>query len=142
VCWWEDDGQDDEDADVVRGGPNGELSLEAARHNYRLAGAADPRWVGNVRFPRPDEKPSRSFESPSELHCFVERVSALLRSEGRHAAADRLQVAGAMGSTGSEWLGEIGHAIRSIERSEVLSSTVQRGFRIILDEIHRVWPEL
>src|SRR4051812_36632099 len=27
VCGWEDDGQDDEDADMVRGGPNGSLSL-------------------------------------------------------------------------------------------------------------------
>ena len=34
-CGWEDDGQDDEDADVVRGGPNGALSLTAAREIYR-----------------------------------------------------------------------------------------------------------
>ncbi|MFF4227749.1 CPCC family cysteine-rich protein [Streptomyces sp. NPDC001820] len=27
VCFWEDDGQDDDDADRVRGGPNGRLSL-------------------------------------------------------------------------------------------------------------------
>jgi hypothetical protein len=26
VCFWEDDGQDDHDADEVRGGPNGSLS--------------------------------------------------------------------------------------------------------------------
>jgi hypothetical protein len=30
VCFWEDDGQDDHDADVVRGGPSYELSLTAA----------------------------------------------------------------------------------------------------------------
>ena len=30
VCFWEDDGQDDHDADVVRGGPNGALSLTQA----------------------------------------------------------------------------------------------------------------
>ena len=35
VCWWEDDGQDDADADVVRGGPNGDLSLTQARKNFR-----------------------------------------------------------------------------------------------------------
>jgi hypothetical protein len=35
VCWWEDDGQDDRDADEVRGGPNGVLSLTQARANYR-----------------------------------------------------------------------------------------------------------
>jgi Cysteine-rich CPCC len=33
-CWFEDDGQDDHDADVVRGGPNGRLSLADARAAY------------------------------------------------------------------------------------------------------------
>jgi hypothetical protein len=33
-CGWYDDGQDDHDSDVVRGGPNGCLSLEAARLRY------------------------------------------------------------------------------------------------------------
>jgi hypothetical protein len=35
LCWWEDDGQGDDDADEVRGGPNGDLSLTAARANFR-----------------------------------------------------------------------------------------------------------
>lgn len=34
VCDWEDDGQDDVDADVVMEGPNGQLSLTAARANF------------------------------------------------------------------------------------------------------------
>ena len=33
VCFWEDDGQNDQDADDVRGGPNGVLSLKQARLN-------------------------------------------------------------------------------------------------------------
>ena len=33
-CGWEDDGQDDHDAQVVRGGPNGRESLEEARTAY------------------------------------------------------------------------------------------------------------
>jgi len=57
VCWWEDDGQDDADADVVRGGPNGDLSLSRARANYRTVGACDPRFVGSVRPPLPHERP-------------------------------------------------------------------------------------
>src|SRR5689334_2039787 len=35
LCWWEDDGQSDLDADQVRGGPNGDQSLTAARANFR-----------------------------------------------------------------------------------------------------------
>jgi hypothetical protein len=34
LCDWEDDGQDDADADEVRGGPNGDLSLTEARQNF------------------------------------------------------------------------------------------------------------
>ncbi|MFE9455891.1 CPCC family cysteine-rich protein [Streptomyces californicus] len=33
-CGWEDDGQDDADAHVVRGGPNGRQSLRQARLEY------------------------------------------------------------------------------------------------------------
>ena len=33
-CGWEDDGQDDHDAHVVRGGPNGPESLLQARERY------------------------------------------------------------------------------------------------------------
>ena len=57
VCFWEDDGQDDADADVVRGGPNGTISLTTARENFRLFGASEPVYVGNVRRPKPEEIP-------------------------------------------------------------------------------------
>lgn len=56
VCFWEDDGQDDADADVVRGGPNGTLSLTEARANYRRLGACEEAMVSCVRPARPDEE--------------------------------------------------------------------------------------
>ncbi len=37
-CGWYDDGQDDHDSAVVRGGPNGCLSLDAARVRYVTEG--------------------------------------------------------------------------------------------------------
>jgi hypothetical protein len=40
---------------VVRGGPNGVLSLTAARANFVACGASDPRFVGRVRAPLPSE---------------------------------------------------------------------------------------
>jgi hypothetical protein len=57
VCFWEDDGQDDHDADVIRGGPNGRLSLSEARQNYQQFGACERRHVANVRPPLPNEMP-------------------------------------------------------------------------------------
>ncbi|WP_026443842.1 CPCC family cysteine-rich protein [Pseudacidobacterium ailaaui] len=55
VCWWQDDGQDDNDADTVRGTVNGELSLTEARKNFQLYGAAHPQFVPHVRTPEPGE---------------------------------------------------------------------------------------
>ena len=55
VCFWEDDGQGDHDADVVRGGPNYDLSLTVARENFTRIGAADPRNLSYVRPPTENE---------------------------------------------------------------------------------------
>lgn len=55
VCFWEDDGQDDHDADVVRGGPNGTLSLTQARANYLQYKNCGDRPSKHVREPREDE---------------------------------------------------------------------------------------
>ena len=41
ICWWEDDGQDNHDADYVRGGPNALMSLTQSRANYLLYGIYD-----------------------------------------------------------------------------------------------------
>jgi hypothetical protein len=56
VCFWEDDGQDDHDAGLVRGGPNGSLSLEAARQNFARFGACEERFKAKVRPPLPEEQ--------------------------------------------------------------------------------------
>ena len=57
VCFWHDDGQDDHDADEVRGGPNYSLSLTAARANFRRIGAAEERVLPFVRPPSESEAP-------------------------------------------------------------------------------------
>lgn len=56
VCFWEDDGQDDHDADLVRGGPNGMRSLTDARRNFREYGASAPAFRAHVRQPTEDER--------------------------------------------------------------------------------------
>ncbi|WP_415005630.1 CPCC family cysteine-rich protein [Aestuariivirga sp.] len=55
VCFWEDDGQDDADADVVGGGPNYNLSLTMARKNFRNFGAVEEALKTHTRPPEPDE---------------------------------------------------------------------------------------
>jgi hypothetical protein len=56
VCWWEDDGQQEDDAAQVRLSVNGELSLAEARHHYVACGASDPRFVPYVRPPQDSEQ--------------------------------------------------------------------------------------
>ena len=51
ICFWEDDGQDDQDADKVRYGPNRSLSLAQARENFATFGACDRGMIKNVRAP-------------------------------------------------------------------------------------------
>jgi hypothetical protein len=56
VCYWEDDVQSDIDIDQVRGGPNGNLSLNQAQADYRKYGAVDPEFIKHVRKPSPEER--------------------------------------------------------------------------------------
>ena len=42
ICWWEDDGQDNYDANIPRGGPNSILSLTRARLNFLQYGIFQP----------------------------------------------------------------------------------------------------
>lgn len=58
VCWWEDDGQDDAQADEVYGGPNHSYSLTHARQNYRAHGHMyDPgQGISVVENPSPERQ--------------------------------------------------------------------------------------
>lgn len=60
VCFWEDDGQDDDDALDVRGGPNGDLSLAEGQLNYRRFGASREQDLLHVRPPLAHERPGPS----------------------------------------------------------------------------------
>lgn len=57
VCFWQDDGQGDDEADEVIGGPNGQLSLAQARANYQDFGAVEKRFRKKVRPPSLGELP-------------------------------------------------------------------------------------
>jgi Cysteine-rich CPCC len=56
VCFWEDDNLQFSDPDYV-GGAN-RISLNRARENFRILGAASREFVGSVRKPLPPEIPT------------------------------------------------------------------------------------
>jgi hypothetical protein len=61
ICWWEDDGQDNQDADEVLGGPNSDLSLSKARKIFFLHGIFDPRRIDLTSQPTEGIKRFRTF---------------------------------------------------------------------------------
>lgn len=61
ICFWEDDGQDNADADEERGRPN-PVSLLEGRANFLRFGASVEHDRAKVRAPRPDEPQLRRFD--------------------------------------------------------------------------------
>ncbi|MEJ2181457.1 MAG: CPCC family cysteine-rich protein [Gammaproteobacteria bacterium] len=55
VCWWEDDGQDDDKVDVAMGGPNYHLSLTQARYNFVKNDISDPTRHDLMKLKHPKE---------------------------------------------------------------------------------------
>lgn len=49
VCYWQDDGQDNETASEVWGGPNKDISLAEARENFKNFQAGHRDWLPHVR---------------------------------------------------------------------------------------------
>lgn len=66
ICFWEDDGQDDPDADGFIGGPN-HLPLTEARVNFLTIGACDPKDKAHVRSPT-DRDINVRFYSKNKLY--------------------------------------------------------------------------
>lgn len=72
VCWWEDDGQDNEHADKETGGPNYGISLTQGRINFIKYGIYDPErkdLIGMKEEPNKYEK-GRTFDIVNG--CLVE----------------------------------------------------------------------
>lgn len=86
ICWWEDDGQDEADADEVRGGPNGAYSLTRARANFAdhfdMYDAG--KGIGAVADPSPERKAIlaylRAIRRGERVHD-LRALHGLLRSD-------------------------------------------------------------
>lgn len=68
VCFWEDDGQDNDDADGRRGGPKpNRVSLTEGRRNFLIHRVAELKDQAHVRAPRQDEPRVRRFALHGQL---------------------------------------------------------------------------
>jgi hypothetical protein len=75
LCWWEDDGQDDPDADTVAGGPNARYSLTRARENFA-------RYL--VMYEPDNDRRVGGRDSAEELEVKRHVIEALNALKGTH----------------------------------------------------------
>ena len=61
ICFWEDDGQDDPEADECWGGPN-YVSLTEGRINFLTKGASDKKDLPHVRAVKPSDENVRKYK--------------------------------------------------------------------------------
>lgn len=67
VCFWEDDGQDDEDANTNRIFSPNHMSLTLAKENYRRFRACEERSIQHVRSPLPAGNPDTHEPLPNDV---------------------------------------------------------------------------
>lgn len=88
VCFWEDDGQDDTEADEVWGGPNGDYSLTDARSNFmNYLSMFSPKDEGD--FPIHSGEPAR--KAKQDLLDYYERIKENLTRYSQQAIFDQLE---------------------------------------------------
>jgi hypothetical protein len=81
------------------------------------------------------------FASPSDLNQFVTQVRADLEAAGLGEAAKPFaRIQSTAFTTGSEWLGELGLAVREIRGKYAVPKELDLKFERIMDEARRAWP--
>jgi hypothetical protein len=81
------------------------------------------------------------FQSPTEFRQFIEAMIRKLKSAGLSAAPlERVQ--GTAFASSSEWLGELGLAIRNIKKQKIVDAPILSDLDKVLDEVHKVWPNI
>jgi hypothetical protein len=84
-----------------------------------------------------------SIGSPEELNDLLTQIRSDLLAQGQGEAAAVLgEVQATAFTTGSEWLGELGRAVKEVRRRFQLRGLVESKLDRVMDEVRRVWPGL
>ena len=82
------------------------------------------------------------FTSPDELYQYIaQTIAMLIDLDLSHAAKLLNNVQNTSYTTGSEWLGELGTAIRAIEAEFSLPEDIQGRLDTIMTEVNKTWPK-
>jgi len=81
------------------------------------------------------------IKTPAELDALVETVIRALKSAGLNAQPlERVRTTAF--TTGNEWLGELGLAVREVGKQKIPDETIRIDLARIRNEVHNVWPNL
>lgn len=84
-----------------------------------------------------------SFDSPDDLNRFVSQVRADFEAAGLQAAAGRLaRIQSLAFTTGSEWLGELGIAVKEIRIAAVIAPELDAKLERIMAAVRHRWPTM
>ena len=77
----------------------------------------------------------------SELYHFINAVIRKLLEAGLDPSPLEIIQCTAY-STGTEWLGELGRAVRKVEKQNSIAAELREDLETMLREVHRVWPNI
>jgi hypothetical protein len=79
--------------------------------------------------------------TPDELYNFINHV--ILELQAQKLDAKPLQDVQITGyTTSSEWLGELGKAVREVQKQKIEDGTISSDLLTIMLTVHKVWPHM
>lgn len=106
-------------------------------------------WIDRNRVVTSWDSMTRKFgaslliASPEDLYHFASQVRVNLEAAGLDEAAGRFaRIQGTAFTTGNEWLGELGDAVREIRRTCAVPTELDAELERIMIEVRRAWPTL
>lgn len=83
------------------------------------------------------------FSNPSELRAFVMSLAEELARAGLSESAERLRAAATFpATTSSEWLGELGLAVREVQQKLRPPAAFGDALEKVMSAVHAAWPKL
>jgi len=84
-----------------------------------------------------------TFASPSDLRAFVLNLADELARAGLTEHAERLRVVATIAyTTGPEWVGDLGLAVRDLQKKHHVPPAIQDSLERVMSAVHVAWPQM
>ncbi len=80
-------------------------------------------------------------QAPSALYAFINEL--IIKLQAQKLNAKPLQdVQATVFTTSAEWLGELGKAVREVQKQKIKDETIAADLSKVMDAVHAAWPRL